>query len=230
MLLLVVVHCIPDWLKQRYPWYIQTFNIANYTLAGFAAWVVARAIGFAAFGWREAAAGVAAAVAFVVVNRVLLMPMLMLGRGLTLSETGLLDAEDTSLELVLAFTAVTLAALWDAEPLARRARACAAVRHPLDAATRCSRLEETRRGAREAHAEEVIGGRREPSRRSRPPSTRRTRTRPATRRRVAAIGARDRARSSACRPRSSTSSARRRSSTTSARSESRTRSSSSPAR
>jgi len=113
LVLLIVAHCIPDWIKQRYPWYIQTFNIANYTLAGVAAWAVSQPIGFTDIGAREAAAGAAAAVTFVVVNRALLVPMLRLGRGLTLRETGLLDLEDASLELVLAITAVTLAALWD---------------------------------------------------------------------------------------------------------------------
>ena len=116
MVLLVIVHCIPDWLKQRYPWYIQTFNIANYAFAGFAAWGVARIIGFGQLGWREAGSGLAAALAFVVVNRVLLVPMLQLARGLTLRETGLLKIEDASLELVLALTAVTLAVLWDIRP------------------------------------------------------------------------------------------------------------------
>jgi putative nucleotidyltransferase with HDIG domain len=103
---------VPDWLKQRYPWYIQTFNIANYALAGVAAWAVAQVIGFTDIGAREAAAGVAAAIVFVAVNRALLVPMLRLGRGMTLRETGLLNVEDISLELVLAIAAVTLAALW----------------------------------------------------------------------------------------------------------------------
>ena len=31
--LLVLVSHIPDWLKTRYPWYIQTFNILNFTVA-----------------------------------------------------------------------------------------------------------------------------------------------------------------------------------------------------
>ncbi len=113
LVLLVIAHCIPDWLKQRYPWYIQTFNIANYTIAGVAAWAVTQPIGFGHVGAREAAAGAAAALTFVLVNRALLVPMLRLGRGMTLRETGLLDLEDLSLELVLAVTAVTLAALWD---------------------------------------------------------------------------------------------------------------------
>jgi putative nucleotidyltransferase with HDIG domain len=110
MVLLVVIHCLPDWLKQRYPWYIQTFNIANYVASGVVAWAVGQAIGFP--GGREALAGACAATAFVVTNRLLLLPMLYLGRGLTPRKTGLLDAEDVTIELVLALMAVPVAAFW----------------------------------------------------------------------------------------------------------------------
>jgi putative nucleotidyltransferase with HDIG domain len=112
MILLVVVHCLPDWLKQRYPWYIQAFNISNYVVAGLAAWATAQAAGFPGTTGREAAAGALAAVVFVATNRVLLMPMLYLGRGLTPRQTGLLDTEDVTIELVLALMAVPLADLW----------------------------------------------------------------------------------------------------------------------
>jgi putative nucleotidyltransferase with HDIG domain len=112
MILLVVVQCLPDWLKQRYPWYIQTFNIANYVMSGVAAWAVAQEIGFPATAGREAAAGACAAFVFVVTNRLLLLPMLYLGRGLTPRATGLLDGEDVTIELVLALMAVPVAALW----------------------------------------------------------------------------------------------------------------------
>jgi putative nucleotidyltransferase with HDIG domain len=119
LILLVVVHCLPDWLKQRYPWYIQTFNIANYVTAGVAAWAAAQLIGFPGSPGREAAAGACAAVAFVLTNRVLLLPMLYLGRGLKPRETGLLDGEDATIELVLALMAVPVAAFWsDSLPLA----------------------------------------------------------------------------------------------------------------
>ncbi|HKD94055.1 MAG TPA: HD-GYP domain-containing protein [Gaiellaceae bacterium] len=112
MILLVVITCVPDWLKQRYPWYIQTFNIANYVMSGVAAWAVGTAIGFPASPGREAAAGACAAVTFVLANRLVLLPMLYLGRGLTPRKTGLLDAEDVTIELVLALMAVPLAGLW----------------------------------------------------------------------------------------------------------------------
>src|SRR3954452_2167819 len=37
-LLGVVMH-IPEWLKERYAWYIQSFNIANYTIGNLLTWV-----------------------------------------------------------------------------------------------------------------------------------------------------------------------------------------------
>src|SRR5919204_7021600 len=41
-LLLPLVAHIGDWIKQRYAWYIQTFNILNFTLAVMSAWWVDR--------------------------------------------------------------------------------------------------------------------------------------------------------------------------------------------
>jgi putative nucleotidyltransferase with HDIG domain len=112
LILLVVAHCFPDWIKQRYPWYIQSFNIANYVVAGMAAWAMAQGIGFQPPAGREALAGGFAAAVFVVTNRFLLMPMLYLGRGLPPQKSGLLDGEDIAIELVLALMAVPLAAFW----------------------------------------------------------------------------------------------------------------------
>src|SRR5436305_14327962 len=40
-LLGVLMH-VPEWLKERYAWYIQSFNIANYTLGNLATWGAAR--------------------------------------------------------------------------------------------------------------------------------------------------------------------------------------------
>jgi putative nucleotidyltransferase with HDIG domain len=113
LILLVVAHCFPDWVKQRYPWYIQSFNIANYVVAGVAAWAMAQGIGFERPPGREAVAGAFAAIVFVVTNRFLLMPMLYLGRGLNAEKSGLFDGEDIAIELVLALMAVPLAAFWN---------------------------------------------------------------------------------------------------------------------
>ncbi len=112
LILLVVIHCVPDWFKQRYPWYIAIFNIANYVVSGIAAWAAAQAVGFPGTAGREAAAGALAACVFVLANRLLLMPMLYLGRGLAPRESGLLNGEDFTLELVLSLMAVPLAVFW----------------------------------------------------------------------------------------------------------------------
>ena len=48
--LLGVVYGIPEWLKIRYAWYIQAFNIANHTLNGLAAWGAVELVRNAGFG------------------------------------------------------------------------------------------------------------------------------------------------------------------------------------
>jgi diguanylate cyclase (GGDEF)-like protein len=101
---LVVVVCVlqhvPEWLRQRYPWFIQSFNIANVVLSGLAAWAVRAALG--ADGLHVGASALtsdvlvasAAAATFVLVNHALLARMLRLARGHDLSASGLftLDA------------------------------------------------------------------------------------------------------------------------------------------
>jgi hypothetical protein len=41
IVLIPLVQTVPEWLKERYPWPIQGFNISNYTLDSLAAWGVA---------------------------------------------------------------------------------------------------------------------------------------------------------------------------------------------
>src|SRR5712691_9414780 len=44
IVLIPLVQTVPEWLKERYPWPIQGFNISNYTLNALAAWGTARLI------------------------------------------------------------------------------------------------------------------------------------------------------------------------------------------
>ncbi|HLX32160.1 MAG TPA: HD-GYP domain-containing protein [Gaiellaceae bacterium] len=114
VVLMCALQHLPDWLKQRYAWYIQPFNIADYVFAALAAWGLADGFHHLAggSGVAVAGAGVAASIGFVVVNRLLLLPMLTLGRELRIKETRLLAVDDIALELVLALMAVALVALW----------------------------------------------------------------------------------------------------------------------
>jgi PAS domain S-box-containing protein len=106
---------IPGWLKERFSWYIQTFNIANYVLAALAAHAVAslRADG----DLRMGAVSLAAAAAFVAVNHVLLAPMLLLGHGHSVRESGLFGALSLGVDYVLASLGIAVALLVDTNPV-----------------------------------------------------------------------------------------------------------------
>jgi len=109
---LVVVVCVaqhlPEWLRQRYPWFIQSFNIANVVLSGLAAWSVRAA--FARDGVHMTASATtsdvlvagAAAVTFVLVNHALLARMLRLARGQDLSVSGLFSLDGLIADCVVA--------------------------------------------------------------------------------------------------------------------------------
>ena len=122
IVLIPLVQTIPEWLKERYPWPIQVFNISNYTLDALAAWGVSHLIRFHGSGLipsphlRFAIAGLAACVVFVAMNHVLVAVILKLGRGHTFRETGLFTAESISIDLVLTILGVSLAAFWHWNP------------------------------------------------------------------------------------------------------------------
>ena len=109
---------VPEWLKERYPWYIQTFNIANYALSGLAThrvFVLIESSGGDAVpdpDLRFLLAGVAAAATFVTVNHSLLAVVLKFARGHTLRGTGLFTLQSLSTDLVLALLGVVLAEIW----------------------------------------------------------------------------------------------------------------------
>ena len=85
LVLVAIAQHVPEWLRNRYPWYIQSFNICNYTLAMLAAWASARGVMrldgmIAAADVRFAVGGVIAAAVFVLVNHGILAAMLRLAR------------------------------------------------------------------------------------------------------------------------------------------------------
>ncbi|HWM13350.1 MAG TPA: diguanylate cyclase [Gaiellaceae bacterium] len=117
--LLGIVYGIPEWLKVRYPWYIQGFNIANHTLNGLAAWGAVELVRNAGLGPEAelALSGLVAMVVFVSLNHVLLATMLHFARGHSLRATGLFSVESLSTDFVLAALGVAFAGLWEWNPL-----------------------------------------------------------------------------------------------------------------
>jgi diguanylate cyclase (GGDEF)-like protein len=116
---LVVVVCVlqhvPEWLRQRYPWFIQSFNIANVVLSGLAAWSVRAAVGTNGVhvGMSATTSAVlvasAAAATFVLVNHALLARMLRLARGHDLSASGLFTLDALIQDGVVAAVGVGIA-------------------------------------------------------------------------------------------------------------------------
>jgi putative nucleotidyltransferase with HDIG domain len=117
--LMCVLQHVPDWIKERYRWYIQTFNICNYTLDALAAVYVSRLVRtlpFADDRLRLGVAALAACAVFLALNRLTLAAMLRLARGLSFRETGLFSHEDVALDFVLAAIGVVLAICWLVDP------------------------------------------------------------------------------------------------------------------
>ena len=118
--LLVLLQHIPEWLKYRFRWQLQTFNIANFTIGIMAAWGAAQLILRSSFianpSLRFAVAGLAASVVLVLINHALLAVMLNLARGHSIRETRLFSFENLSTELVLAALGVAFAYFWLENP------------------------------------------------------------------------------------------------------------------
>ncbi len=116
---LVVVVCVaqhvPEWLRQRYPWFIQGFNMANVVLSALAAWSM-RTV-FARNGVHVTAAAttsavlvaLAAAVTFVLVNHAMLARMLRLARGHGVAASGLFTVDSLIQDGVVAAVGVGVA-------------------------------------------------------------------------------------------------------------------------
>src|SRR5215210_9152963 len=121
VVLLALLQHLPEWLKNRTAWYIESFNICNYTVATLAAWATSHAIlgseGLVASeNIRFALAGVAASIIIVGANHLLLAPMLHFARGHSIRDSGLFTFHSLSTELVLAALGVVLATFWNQNP------------------------------------------------------------------------------------------------------------------
>ena len=114
-----LIQHIPEWLRSRSTWYVQSFNILVFTIATMSAWgaadVVQGADGLiASDDVRFALAGTAAAVVLVVLNSALLAPMIRWVNGHPMRQ--LFSYQGLSTEFVFAALGVVLAAFWLQNP------------------------------------------------------------------------------------------------------------------
>ena len=116
--LIALIQHVPEWLKNRSAWYIQIFNINNWTLSMLAAYAAFHGVVDLGSGNElvYAGAGLAAAAAIVGVNHLLMAPMLHLARGHSLRESGLFSFPSLSTDVVLAMLGVAMAAFWVRNP------------------------------------------------------------------------------------------------------------------
>jgi diguanylate cyclase (GGDEF)-like protein len=120
---LLLVACVAphavDWIRQRYAWYVQTFNICNYVLSALAAYAAAVLVaGLLDVPAVSPRTGIAAAVTFVAVNHVLLAAMLVLARGQNVRETKLFSIDGAMPDAVLALLGAGAAMALELEPWA----------------------------------------------------------------------------------------------------------------
>jgi diguanylate cyclase (GGDEF)-like protein/putative nucleotidyltransferase with HDIG domain len=111
---------IPEWLKERYAWYIQSFNICNYTVANLTTWAAADGvlhlglIGNTNLRW--ALAGAVACVVAVAMNHIGLAPMMMFARGHSLRQSGVFSFESLSTDFIVSTLGLAFAAFWNTNP------------------------------------------------------------------------------------------------------------------
>ncbi len=116
--LLVLLAHIPEWVRFRYPWYIQSFNIAADILTA----LLAKSIYLLSIGGAGllSAKGVSSAVAagavFTLVNHTLVAAVLYLARGVSLRESGTLEVDNLLTDFVLLCLGGSMAILWNLSP------------------------------------------------------------------------------------------------------------------
>jgi diguanylate cyclase (GGDEF)-like protein/putative nucleotidyltransferase with HDIG domain len=121
VVVVAVVQQVPAWLKNRTAWYRECFNICNYVIASIAAWGTMRLLLHADglitnTNARFAVAGLACSIVLVGLNHAMLAPMLLLGHGHSIRESGIFSFHGLSTELVLAGLGVVVATFWYADP------------------------------------------------------------------------------------------------------------------
>jgi diguanylate cyclase (GGDEF)-like protein/putative nucleotidyltransferase with HDIG domain len=111
---------IPEWLKERYAWYIQSFNICNYTVANLTTWAAADGVLHLGLigndNLRWALAGAVACVVAVAMNHIGLAPMMMFARGHSLRQSGVFSFESLSTDFIVSTLGLAFAAFWTFNP------------------------------------------------------------------------------------------------------------------
>lgn len=121
MLLTILVAHIGEWLWHRYPWYIQSFNIAAFTISTLVAEVVFQgwlALPFDLFGVREIFGVLLAMLTFTLLNHFLVGYVIKLARGQSLSESGVFTLSTLTIDFGLLCLGASAAIAMQTNPAA----------------------------------------------------------------------------------------------------------------
>ena len=124
--MLVVVPHVVEWTKERIfdgphlrSWYIQPFNIAAHIISGIAAYSLYHALGggpVSAYTLTTVIAVSGAVLAYVLINHALVGMVLVLARGLTWKQSGILESDSLVPDLVLSYLGYVVAVLVGLSP------------------------------------------------------------------------------------------------------------------
>lgn len=110
---------LPEWLRYRYQWYIQTFNIATYLLNMLAAWAVFHLVAGGpglVMSWQVALAVGLAAVTFGLTNHLMVGLVLRLAGGIPFRESRVFAWDSLEPDITLLFLGAGMAVFWTIHP------------------------------------------------------------------------------------------------------------------
>lgn len=119
VVVILVAHVV-EWVRYRYPWYIQLFNAASYALAITVAGLVFQAFntGDTLMTAAGAVGALLAVLVFTFINHLMVGLVLMLARGESLAESGVFDSLSLLMDFTIFGVGVASALLWMVNPVA----------------------------------------------------------------------------------------------------------------
>lgn len=114
--LVAILMFLPIWSRERYPWYMPVFNMANYALPALLAKLIV-SYGPQNPGWGWAGVVAVTTIAFTFVNHAVLAGILRLARGESLRQTRLFSATHLSLDTLVLCSGAAMAIAWNESPI-----------------------------------------------------------------------------------------------------------------
>ncbi|MCL4553237.1 MAG: hypothetical protein M1305_06780 [Candidatus Marsarchaeota archaeon] len=121
LVLLIIACLVPEWIRLRYRWHIQLFNMANLLVSAFLSRelfvMLSSSQLISPLPPLSAIAAVLAAALFTILNHTFLAIVLRLARNYSWKETLLFKPENLLTDATLACTGIITALLWKVDPV-----------------------------------------------------------------------------------------------------------------